>query len=98
MKRHEALTKLETQTEAVKALGATSLYLFGSTARDAARDDSDVDLFMDYNPDSRFSLLDLVGIKLLLEDHLGVAVDLTTRSSLDPLLKSRIEGSATRIF
>jgi predicted nucleotidyltransferase len=98
MKRQEAITKLAAQAEAVKALGATSLYLFGSTARDAARPDSDVDLFMDYDRDSRFSLLDLVGIKLLLEDHLGVAVDVTTRNSLDPLLKSRIEGSATRIF
>ena len=41
---------------------------------------------------------DLVGIKQLLEERLGVPVDVTTRDSLDPLLRQRIEASAERIF
>jgi predicted nucleotidyltransferase len=98
MKRGEAVTALTEQAEAVKALGATSLYLFGSTARDGASAASDIDLFIDYDPAGRFSLVELVGIKLLLEDRLGVPVDVTTRDSLDPLLRDRIEGSAVRVF
>jgi len=98
MKRGEAVTALTEQAEAVKALGATSLYLFGSTARDGASAASDIDLFIDYDPAGRFSLVELVGIKLLLEDRLGVPVDVTTRDSLDPLLRERIEGSAVRVF
>ena len=43
-------------------------------------------------------LIELVGIKQLLERRLGVQVDLTTRNSLDPLLKDRIEASAERVF
>jgi len=82
----------------VKALGATALYLFGSTARDEAAAGSDLDLFIDYDRGSQFSLVDLVGIKQLLEGRLGVAVDLTTRDSLDPLLRDRIEASAERAF
>jgi predicted nucleotidyltransferase len=55
-------------------------------------------LFVDYDEDSRFSLIELVGIKQLLEQRLGVPVAVTTRDSLDPLLRYRIEASAERIF
>jgi predicted nucleotidyltransferase len=55
-------------------------------------------LFIDYDQTGRFSLVELVGIKLLLEDRLGVPVDVTTRDSLDPLLRDRIEASAVRVF
>ena len=74
------------------------MFLFGSTARDDATAASDLDLFVDYDLDGRFSLIELVGIKQLLEGRLGVPVDLTTRDSLDPLLRDRIEASADRIF
>lgn len=84
--------------DGARALGATALYLFGSTARDEAGDDCDVDLFIDADQASRFSLIELVGIKLLLERRLGVPVDVTTRDSLDPLLRDRIEASAERVF
>jgi predicted nucleotidyltransferase len=39
----------------------------------------------------------LVGIKLFLEDELGVEVDVTTRDSLHPMLREGIESSAVRL-
>jgi len=42
--------------------------------------------------------LDLVDIKLLLEDSLGLEVDVTTRDSLHPMLRDDIEKSAVRVF
>ncbi|TWF57183.1 nucleotidyltransferase family protein [Neorhizobium alkalisoli] len=98
MKRSEAIEKLLQQADAIRALGATSLYLFGSVARDEAGPQSDLDLFIEYDPDKKFSLIDLVGIKLFLEDELGGEVDVTTRKSLHPRLKDRIENSAIRVF
>ncbi|MCK8780608.1 nucleotidyltransferase domain-containing protein [Rhizobium sp. NTR19] len=98
MKKEEALDKLKQRAEAVRALGATSLYLFGSVARDEAGPDSDLDLFIDYDPQSRFNAFDLVGIKLFLEDELDLSVDVTTRDSLHPILKNRIESSALKVF
>ncbi|HLY59048.1 MAG TPA: nucleotidyltransferase domain-containing protein [Stellaceae bacterium] len=98
MRRRDAIAALRAQADAIRALGATALYLFGSTARDDAATGSDVDLFIDYDRDSRFSLVELAGIRLLLEGRLGVPVDVTTRDSLDPLLRGRIEATAERVF
>ena len=47
MNRAEALKKLRSFAGALKARGATSLYLFGSTARNKAGGNSDLDLFID---------------------------------------------------
>ena len=79
-------------------MGATSLYVFGSTARDEAGPASDLDLFIDYDPGSRFNAFDLVGIKQYLEDQLRMPVDVTTRDGLHPMLKSEIERTAVRVF
>ena len=98
MKRNEVIEKLKQQADAIRALGATSLYLFGSVARDEAGPSSDLDLFIDYDPKQKFSLVDLASIKLFLEDELSADVDVTTRNSLHPRLKDKIEHSAIQIF
>lgn len=98
MNKMEAVNKLQGHADAIRSLGATSLYVFGSVVRDEASPDSDLDLFIDYDPSGKFSLLDLVDIKLLLEADLGIRVDITTRDSLHPLLKGEIEQSALRVF
>jgi predicted nucleotidyltransferase len=98
MRRAEAIRRLRREADAIKALGATSLYLFGSVVRDGAEIGSDLDLFLDYDPAKKFSLIDLVEIKLFLEDKLAVEVDVTTRDSLHPMLRDEIEQSATRVF
>ncbi|HEV8015454.1 MAG TPA: nucleotidyltransferase domain-containing protein [Stellaceae bacterium] len=98
MNKNDAIAALKAQSEAIKALGATALFLFGSTVRENATASSDLDVFIDYDQERRFSLVELAGIKQLLEHRLGIPVDLTTRDSLDPLLRARIEASAERIF
>jgi uncharacterized protein len=98
MTRVEAITRLKDRADAIRALGATSLYMFGSTVRDEAQPASDLDLFIDYDPGSRFNAFDLVGIKQYLEDELRIPVDVTTRDGLHPMLKTDIERSAVRVF
>lgn len=98
MNRANAIKKLRTFANALKERGATSLYLFGSTARNQANGKSDLDLFLDYDPRSRFNAFDLVAAKRLIEEGLGVDVDLTTRDGLHPLIRKQIESEATRIF
>ena len=98
MKRSEALRKLNACAGAIKALGATSLYLFGSTVRNKASAKSDLDLFIDYDPRGKFNAFDLVASKRLLQEGLGVGIDLTTRKGLHPLIRKRVEAEATRVF
>jgi predicted nucleotidyltransferase len=98
MVREDAIAKLQTFEPRLRALGATALFLFGSTARDEATAKSDLDLFLEYDPASRFSLLDLVEAKLMVEDELGIAVDVATRDGLHPLMKVEIESEAIKIF
>lgn len=79
-------------------MGATALFVFGSTARDEAKPTSDLDLFIDHDPAEKLSLIELIGIQQFLEQELSIAVDLTTRNSLHPMLRADIERSALRVF
>jgi predicted nucleotidyltransferase len=97
MDRKTAVARLRHHADELRAEGVVTLYLFGSTARDEAREASDVDLFFDYdNP--KFSLVELVRVKDRINAILGVDADVMTRDSLHPLLKERIEASAFRVF
>jgi hypothetical protein len=51
MERGEAIAKLKQHEAELKRLGVEHLYVFSSTARGTAREDSDVDLFFDYPRD-----------------------------------------------
>jgi uncharacterized protein len=48
MIRDEVISRLQQHKADLKRLGVEHLYLFGSTARGEAREDSDVDLFFDH--------------------------------------------------
>ncbi len=62
--------------------------LFGSVARGKATEDSDIDLLVEF--EGRKSLLDLVDLKLDLEDTFHREFDVLTYDSLHPLLRERI--------
>jgi len=59
---------------------------------------SDIDIFVDYDPESRFSLLNMSGIRLIVMDELNLEVDITTRNSLHPLLRDKILTDAVRVL
>ena len=98
MERQKAISIIEAKSAPFKKLGVTALFLYGSTARGEANADSDIDIFVDYDSQSHFSLFDLLEIKHTLEDESGISVDVTTRDALHPRLRERIEQSAVRVF
>jgi hypothetical protein len=97
MKRVDAIRLLKEQEADLKRLGVVHLYLFGSTARDEARRDSDVDLFFDHAR-GELSLYGLMDIKERTHRILGFSADIMTRSSLHPAIRAQIEASAVRVF
>ena len=60
----------------------TRLALFGSTARNTAKSDSDVDLLVDF--DGPATAKYFFGVQFYLEDLLGCPVDLVTEKALRP--------------
>ena len=97
MERSEAVTKLKQHEAELKRLGVEHLYLFGSTVRGEAREDSDVDLFFDH-PEGSLGLFALMDVKEAAAQILGRKTDIMTRRSLHPVLRAQIEASALRVF
>jgi uncharacterized protein len=96
MKRDQAIKRLaEILPTAQARYAVQALYVFGSVARDEATDDSDVDILVDFAGPPTF--LGYMGLKVYLEDTLGVKVDLATRQALRPRMRPRIEAEALRV-
>lgn len=98
MTRDEALRRLREHTPELRSSGVVALYLFGSTARNEAGEDSDIDLLFEIGDLSNFSLLDQCDIQIRLEELLNVNVDLVERRALRPRIKARVEPEMVRVF
>ena len=70
--------------EVLRRQGVANPEIFGSAARGDDHEDSDVDLLVDFTAGT-----DIIGIRLELEDVLGVSVDLVPRSGLKERVRSR---------
>jgi len=97
MKRDEVISRLQQHEADLKKLGVEGLYLFGSTARGEASDDSDVDLFFDYQK-GKLGLFELMDVKAYAASILDRPTDIMTRDSLHKMLRPQIESSAVRVF
>ena len=81
--REELVAGLRSLRSDLERAGVTGMALFGSRARGDNRPNSDIDLMIDVAPDRKFSLLDLVGVAHLVEDHFGLPANIFMRRSLD---------------
>lgn len=97
MRREEVITRLKAHEAELRNLGVRHLYIFGSTARGTARDNSDVDLFFDYEK-GRFGLFELMEVKEAASKILGRDADVLTRDSIHTLLRQGIEADALPVF
>lgn len=96
MKRTQALdilTKLK--PELVERFGVKGLRLFGSTVRDEAIENSDIDIIVSFEGSATSK--QYFGVQFLLEDVLGQPVDLVTEKALRPELKLFIEKEAVNV-
>ena len=88
MKRDDVLNALKGNKTLAKQYGIEALYLFGSTARDEARPDSDVDLLVEFN--RPLGLFEFIALQQNLESILGCKVDLGTKRSLKLQIKDKV--------
>ena len=96
MNRAEVLDRLaRNKPTLVARFGVDRLALFGSTARDAARADSDIDILVSFNGPATSERY--FGVQFFLEDLLGRPVDLVTDKALRPELRPFIEREAVHV-
>jgi predicted nucleotidyltransferase len=67
---------------------AHNLRVFGSVARGEEREDSDIDLLVEFSPGA--TLLDQVGLMEALSDELGRKVDVVSERALNRYLRQSV--------
>ena len=96
MKREEVLEIVGKHREQLQQMGVKSLDLFGSVARNEAREDSDVDFFIEFN--GEIGIFEFIKVKLYLDDILKVSVDIGTLDSLRENLREPVIKDIIRAF
>jgi predicted nucleotidyltransferase len=96
--REAIIAKLRETAPALKAEGVTRLAIFGSRARGDATDDSDLDVLIDVDPDANFSLMNLSGVGLIVEDVTGLKTQVAMRRSSEPRMAERIADDVIEVF
>jgi len=81
--------------EIVRRFGVKRLALFGSAARGELREDSDVDVLVEFDGPATFD--GYFGLKDHLEALLGRTVDLVTEQGLKPRARRQVERDLIRV-
>lgn len=97
MTHGEAIATLKAHEAELRQLGVDHLYVFGSTARDQAGPESDVDLLFDH-PEGSLGLFQLMEVKDAAARVLGRKTDIMRQRSLHRVLRPGIEASALVLF
>jgi len=74
--------------ETMKPYNPTKIGIFGSVARNEDKENSDIDILYSFN--SIYTLFDLAGIQIELEEKLNKEVDLVEYSTINHRLKETI--------
>jgi uncharacterized protein len=90
--------RLQTLEPALKAAGVTQLSVFGSRARGDARPDSDLDVLVDTTAMGTQPAFDYFKVLHLIEDDIGLPVQVTQRALLKPRIVERITDDLIEVF
>jgi predicted nucleotidyltransferase len=97
--RDQLVAALKALRPAFEREGVTHMALIGSRARQENRADSDIDLVIEVSDDERrFSMLDLIGVKHIVEDETGLPADISMFRSLGPDFRRQAERDRVDIF
>jgi len=81
--------------EFLQRFGAKHLALFGSAARDELRDNSDIDVLVEFDGPATFD--GYFDLKTHLEQLMGRSVDLVTEKGLKPRARRHVEKDLIRV-
>lgn len=73
-------------------------WLFGSYSRGEESSESDIDILVDYDENSRLSLLNICGMMIELEEMLGKKVDLVESGGLKAFASASVNNDKILIY
>jgi predicted nucleotidyltransferase len=98
MNREQIIATLRAHEPELRHRGVQHAALFGSVARGDARPDSDIDIFIEIEPEAHIDLFDYIGITHFLADMFPSPVDVANRSKLKPHVRPSAEHDAVYAF
>jgi len=96
--RERVIRAIRDHEAALRTLGVTKLWLFGSLARGDVGRRSDVDVLISVPPAQKFSLLDLAGVRVELCEFLGRDTDVVIREDVLSRLWETIRDDLVEVF
>jgi uncharacterized protein len=98
IERERVLAALRREAPKLQCLGIRRLSLFGSMARGEIDPKSDIDLLVELDPESHFSLFELLDVQEDLAALLGRPAHFAFASKLRPWLREEILQEAIPIY
>ena len=89
---------LRARKDELSARHIRHLWVFGSVARGEERDDSDIDLLVELDPEAKLSLTAFARLQLDLTDWLGRRTDLATWKTLRDYVVEEARRDAVLVF
>ncbi|SCB07890.1 hypothetical protein GA0061099_1001173 [Bradyrhizobium yuanmingense] len=98
MTRDEIVAAIRKNADAIRGKGVAKLAIFGSRAGNDYRPDSDIDVLVEIEPGTSFSLRNLIDVEHIIEDATGLQAQATVRRSISPRFAERIADDIVEIF
>ena len=94
--KQSLLSLLKANGQTLRSYGVSNVRLFGSFVHDRSRNDSDVDLLVEFDP-AKKTYDNFIDLSFFLEDLLGRRVELITPQSLSKYIGPHILSEAENV-
>ncbi|MEO5360541.1 MAG: nucleotidyltransferase domain-containing protein [Nitrospirota bacterium] len=98
MNSQEVLTRLRENKAVLRARGIRHVAVFGSVAREDNHADSDIDILLEFDPESHITIFDYVDLKEYIAGLFQGRVDVVNLDALKPHVRTTVTTETRYAF